>query len=193
LADIPTYDFVIIGSGFGGSVSAMRLTEKGYKVLVLERGKRFLDQDYPRTNWNIFKYLWAPFIRCFGILQLSLFSGFFVFHSSGVGGGSLVYAGVLMEPDDSFFDAENWRHFGDWRSILAPHYATARHMLGVTTNPSLWAADEALHVVADELGFGETLRRYLIHILMVKDHDALAATIVVVVWWGVAIIPRTHW
>ena len=174
MADISTYDFVIIGSGFGGSVSAMRLTEKGYKVLVLERGKRFLDQDYPRTNWNIFKYLWAPFIRCFGILQLSLFNGFFVFHSSGVGGGSLVYAGVLMEPDDSFFDAKNWRHFGNWRSILAPHYATARHMLGVTRNPSLWAADEALRVVSDELGFGDTFQATDVGVFFNEDSQEVS-------------------
>ena len=158
MAEISTYDFVIIGSGFGGSVSAMRLTEKGYKVLVLERGKRFHDQDFPRTNWNIWNYLWAPLIRCFGILQLSLFNGFFVFHSSGVGGGSLVYAGVLMEPDDSFFDAESWQHLGDWRSILAPHYATARHMLGVARNPNLWPADEALRAVSNEIGMGDTFQ-----------------------------------
>ena len=158
MTDDQTYDFLIIGSGFGGSVSAMRLTEKGYKVLVLERGKRFQDQDFPRTNWNIFKYLWAPVARCFGILQLSLFRGFFVFHSSGVGGGSLVYAGVLMEPDDSLFDAETWSHLGEWKSILAPHYATARRMLGVTRNPNLWPADEALRVVSDELGFGDTFQ-----------------------------------
>ena len=88
------YDYIIIGSGFGGSVSAMRLTEKGYSVLVLERGKRFEDQDFPKRNWNIWKYLWMPALRCFGILELSLFKGLFVFRGSGVGGGSLVYAGV---------------------------------------------------------------------------------------------------
>lgn len=156
MADDQTFDFVIIGSGFGGSVSAMRLTEKGYRVLVLERGKRFQDQDFPRTNWNIFRYLWAPVIRCFGILQLSLFRGFFVFHSSGVGGGSLVYAGVLMEPDESFFESETWNHLGDWKSILAPHYVTAKQMLGVTRNPNLWPADEALRAVSEEMNNGDT-------------------------------------
>ena len=152
------HDFVIIGSGFGGSVSAMRLTEKGYRVLVLERGKRFQDEDYPETNWNVFKYLWAPVARCFGIMQLSLFRGFFVFHSSGVGGGSLVYAGVLMEPDESFFNSPAWSHLGDWKSILAPHYDTARHMLGVSKNPKLWPADEALHIVSEGLGYGDTFQ-----------------------------------
>jgi cholesterol oxidase len=158
VSELSTYDYVIIGSGFGGSVSAMRLSEKGYSVLVLERGKRFRDEDFPRTNWNIWNYLWAPVIRCFGILQLSLFNGFFVFHSSGVGGGSLVYAGVLMEPDDSFFDAASWKHLGDWRSILAPHYAAARHMLGVARNPNLWPADEALRLVSKQLGYGDSFQ-----------------------------------
>jgi cholesterol oxidase len=157
-ANDQTYDFVIIGSGFGGSVSAMRLTEKGYRVLVLERGKRFLDEDFPKTNWNVFNYLWVPAARCFGIMQLSLFRGFFVFHSSGVGGGSLVYAGVLMEPDESFFNSPAWSHLGDWKSILAPHYGTARYMLGVSKNPKLWPADEALKIVAKDLGYGDTFQ-----------------------------------
>lgn len=169
MTDNQTYDFVIIGSGFGGSVSAMRLTEKGYRVLVLERGKRFQDNDFPTTNWNIWKYLWAPVMRCFGILQLSLFNGFFVFHSSGVGGGSLVYAGVLMEPDDSFFDADTWKHLGDWRQTLAPHYATARHMLGVTENPNLWSADESLRVVSDEIGFGDSFQATEVGVFFNED------------------------
>ena len=97
-----TLDFVIIGSGFGGSVSALRLTEKGYRVLVLERGKRFRDEDFARTNWNVRRYLWAPALRCFGILQISPFRDVFVLHGAGVGGGSLGYANVLMEPEEMF-------------------------------------------------------------------------------------------
>ena len=151
-----TYDFVIIGSGFGGSVSAMRLAEKGYTVLVLEQGKRFEDQDYPRRNWNIFKYLWMPGLRCFGILELILFKGLFVFGGRGVGGGSLVYAAVLMEPDDSFFTAPTWNQMGDWKTRLKPHYATARHMLGVASNPNITPVDDALGQIANELpGAGE--------------------------------------
>src|SRR5512140_1020071 len=95
-----SYDFVIIGSGFGGSVSALRLTEKGYSVLVMERGKRFRDQDYAKTSWNIFRYLWLPALRCFGVFQMSLFRHVLVLHGSGVGGGSLGYANVLMQPSD---------------------------------------------------------------------------------------------
>src|SRR5512146_2662631 len=100
-----TFDYIVIGSGFGGSVSAMRLTEKGYRVLVLERGKRFRDEDFPRTNWNVRKFLWLPTLRCFGILHISVLKGVLVVHGSGVGGGSLVYANVLMEPGDELFDA----------------------------------------------------------------------------------------
>src|SRR5512140_3641881 len=92
-----SYDFVIIGSGFGGSVSALRLTEKGYAVLVLERGKRFRDTDFAKTTWNIWKYLWLPPLRAFGILQISPFKDVFVLHQAGVGGGRLGYANVLMQ------------------------------------------------------------------------------------------------
>ena len=183
-----SFDFVVIGSGFGGGVSAMRLSEKGYHVLVLERGKRFRDEDFPRTNWNIWNYLWAPVMRCFGILQLSLFNGFFVFHSSGVGGGSLVYAGVLMEPDASFFDAESWKHLGDWRSILAPHYATARYMLGVARNPNLWPADEALHRVSQQLGFGDFAHHYP-WVLYMWLMMALLVILGIIATKGISMIP----
>jgi len=153
-----TFDFVVVGSGFGGSVSAMRLTEKGYRVLVLERGKRFEDGDYPRTNWNIRKYLWLPPARCFGIMELRLLSGLFVFLGSGVGGGSLVYAGVLLEPDDRFFRAPSWAHMADWKSVLQPHFQTARDMLGVARNPRLWAADEGMRAAAARVGTGDSFR-----------------------------------
>lgn len=154
----PTYDFVIIGSGFGGSVSAMRLAEKGYSVLVVERGKRYRDEDHPRTNWNLWKYLWMPAMRMFGILQLTLLPDLFVVHGSGVGGGSLVYAAVLMEPEEKFFKAPTWGHLADWKAILAPHYAEARRMLGVAPNPHMWPGDLALKEIADELGRPENFR-----------------------------------
>src|SRR3972149_6251796 len=112
-----TFDFVIIGSGFGGSASAMRLTEKGYRVLVLERGKRFRDEDFAKSTWNVFKYLWLPALRCFGILQLSSFRDAAVFHGSGVGGGSLGYANVLVEPSEALYAAPAWQHLADWKTI----------------------------------------------------------------------------
>ena len=149
-----TFDFVVIGSGFGGSVAAMRLAEKGYSVLVLERGKRYEDQDFARTNWQVWKYLWAPFFRCFGILQISPFRDLFVLHGAGVGGGSLGYANVLMEPDQRLIDAPAWKHPADWQALLRPHYATARRMLGVTRNPRLGPADAMLQEIAANLGRG---------------------------------------
>lgn len=152
------YDFVIIGSGFGGSVSAMRLTEKGYSVLVLERGKRFRDQDFPKTNWNIWKWLWLPALRCHGIFEMTFMNGLLALHGSGVGGGSLVYANVLLEPDERLFAAPSWKHLNDWKKELQPHYATARRMLGVTANPRLWQADEIVEQIAAELGHGDTFR-----------------------------------
>lgn len=151
-----TYDFVIIGSGFGGSVSALRLTEKGYRVLVLERGKRFRDEDFATTNWKFWKYLWAPVLRSFGILQISPFRDVFVLHGSGVGGGSLGYASVLMEPDEAAFNDIGWRRPIDWKAALAPHYATARYMLGVSRNPRLWKADEILRGIAKDLGMEDS-------------------------------------
>ncbi|MEK6222400.1 MAG: GMC family oxidoreductase N-terminal domain-containing protein, partial [Chloroflexota bacterium] len=145
-------DYVIIGSGFGGSVSAMRLAEKGYKVLVLERGKRYADNDFPKSNWNFQKYLWMPPLRSFGILQMSLLSGMLILHGSGVGGGSLGYANVLMEPSDAIFDDPAWKDLADWKNVLAPHYQTAKRMLGVTQTPRLDAADTIIKEIADRRG-----------------------------------------
>lgn len=152
------YDFVIIGAGFGGSVSAMRLKEKGYSVLVLERGKRFEDSDFPKSNWNIFKFLWLPALRCFGFFEMTFLNGLLALHGSGIGGGSLTYANVLMEPDERLFQAKDWTHLADWKAMLKPHYASARHMLGVSTNPHLWYADEKLKEIADELGYGDSFK-----------------------------------
>lgn len=154
-ADTP-YDYVIIGSGFGGSVCAMRLAERGFRVLILERGKRFRDEDFARSTWNARRYLWAPMLRCFGILQVSAFRDVWVLHGSGVGGGSLGYGNVLMEPSDELFAAAGWRHLADWKSVLAPHFATARRMLGVTDNPRLWPADRLLQDIAREMGTEHT-------------------------------------
>jgi cholesterol oxidase len=147
-----TWDYVVVGSGFGGSVSAMRLAEKGYSVLVLEKGKRYRDKDFAKSNWAFWKYLWNPLLRSFGILQISLLDGMLILHGSGVGGGSLGYANVLMEPDDALFEAPGWRHLADWKTVLRPHYDTAKRMLGVARTPRLFAADETLRLVAKERG-----------------------------------------
>ena len=153
-----TYDYVIIGSGFGGSVSAMRLSEKGYSVLILERGKRFRDKDFPSTNWNIWKFLWLPALRCFGIFEMTFLNGLLALHGSGVGGGSLTYGNVLMEPDDRLFQSPGWKHLADWKTLLLPHYKTARRMLGVVPNPRLWPADGKMKEIARELGQENTFK-----------------------------------
>jgi len=152
------YDFVIIGSGFGGSISAMRLTEKGYSVLVLEKGKRFRDQDFPTTNWQFWKYLWMPTLRAYGILQISILKGAMVLHGAGVGGGSLGYANVLEIPTDETFATPAWNTPVAWGKVLKPYYQTAKEMLGVARNPKLWKADEFLHTMAEERGMGATFR-----------------------------------
>ena len=169
--DSQVYDYIVIGSGFGGSVSAMRLAEKGYSVLVLERGKRFRDQDFAETNWQVGKYLWLPALRCFGILQISPFKDVFVLHGAGVGGGSLGYANVLMKPSDELFENPTWRHLADWKSLLEPFYETAKFMLGVTQNPRLWPADQVAQEIASQLGSGDSFRPTQVGVLFGKPEQ----------------------
>lgn len=152
------FDYVVVGSGFGGSVSAMRLAEKGYSVLVLERGKRYRDQDFPFSNWIVWKFVWMPILRCYGIWEFTPMECGLVLHGAGVGGGSLCYAGVLEVPDDKLFENPAWRNLADWKTILAPHYETAKLMLGVTLNPKLSPADDILKQIAEEMGQGHTFR-----------------------------------
>lgn len=152
------YDYVIIGSGFGGSVSAMRLTEKGYSVLVLEKGKRFNDNDFAKSNWQYWKYLWLPALRAHGILQISLLKGVMVLHGAGVGGGSLGYANVLEVPTDETFATPAWNAPLPWGHLLKPHYETAKRMLGAARNPKLWKADLVLKEFAEKQNMGHTFR-----------------------------------
>jgi cholesterol oxidase len=167
------YDYVIVGSGFGGSVSAMRLTEKGYSVLILERGKRFEDKDFPKTNWNIWKYLWLPALRCFGTFEMTFMNGLLALHGSGVGGGSLMYGNVLIEPDDRLFAAPSWKHLNNWKSELQPHYATARRMLGVARNPRLWPADEKCKEIAEKLGYGDTFEPLPVGVFFGRENETV--------------------
>ena len=147
-----TYDYIIVGSGFGGSVSAMRLSEKGYKVLVLEKGKHYKNADFPKTNWNIKKYLWMPLIKCFGFQKLSFFKKVFILSGIGVGGGSLVYANTHMYPPNSFFENPAWRDLKDWKSVLSPFYKTANFMLGSTPAKATNIEDQLLKEVAEDMG-----------------------------------------
>jgi len=152
-------DVAVIGSGFGGSVAAHRLTEKGYGVRVFEKGKRWRPEDFPKTNWNIRKSFWFPKIGCRGIFGLRLLREALVLHGVGVGGGSLVYANTLFEPPDTVWDDPQWKGLEDWRAVMPEHYDTARRMLGVTENPKLGPADEALRRAAARRGKAETFRK----------------------------------
>jgi cholesterol oxidase len=150
------YDVVVVGSGFGGSVSALRLVEKGYRVAVLEAGRRFADTDFAPTSWHLRSFLWAPALGCYGIQRVHLLRHCVILAGAGVGGGSLNYANTLYQPGDAFFTDPQWAHLADWRAELAPHYERARRMLGVVTNPHLTPADEVMRDVADEMGVGHT-------------------------------------
>ena len=149
--DKAVYDYIVIGSGFGGSVSAMRLAEKGYKVLVLEKGKKYEAKDFPTTNWHLKKYLWLPALRWFGFLKLTFFKRLFVISGVGVGGGSLVYANTLMEPTPPFYQNIPLKH-KDWKNILRPYLDTARKMLGATKAKNQYPDDQLLLDVACDIG-----------------------------------------
>ena len=146
------FDFIVIGSGFGGSVSALRLAEKGYRVLVLEKGKRWAPEDFPKTNWDVRHWMWMPALGLRGFFQMSFLKHVTVMHGVGVGGGSLVYANTLPVPKDDFFDAPSWARLAPWKRELAPHYDTAKRMLGATRYPRTERGDEVLRDVARDLG-----------------------------------------
>ena len=152
------YDVVIIGSGFGGSVAALRLAEKGYRVAVFEAGRRFDGDDYPKTNWNFRRFFWAPRLGMRGIQRLTLLKDVLVLSGAGVGGGSLVYANTLYEPHDAFYTDRQWADIADWKSELAPYYGQAKRMLGVTPNPTTTPADTVIQEVAEHFGVGHTFQ-----------------------------------
>ncbi len=152
------YDVLVIGSGFGGSVTALRLTEKGYRVGVLEAGARFDESSYPATSWDVRKFLFAPAIGCYGIQRIDVLKDCLIMSGAGVGGGSLVYANTLYEPLDAFYTDPSWSSITDWRAELAPYFDQAKRMLGVVTNPTMSPSDEVMRTVADEMGVGDTFR-----------------------------------
>jgi cholesterol oxidase len=146
------HDYVIIGSGFGGSVSALRLVEKGYDVLLLEKGDELRAEDFPKTNWNLRRWLWLPQLGFRGIFQMRFFRHVTVLAGAGVGGGSLVYANTLPIPKRGFFESPAWAELADWEGELMPHYAVARRMLGATQVPFLTPPDRLLRDIASERG-----------------------------------------
>ena len=152
------FDVVIIGSGFGGSVAALRLTEKGYKVAVLEAGRRFADKDFPKTSWRLSKFLYMPRLGLRGIQRIHVLPDVLVLAGAGVGGGSLVYANTLYKPPASYFADKQWNQITDWDSELSPWYDQASRMLGVASNPYFSPSDEAMKEVADQMGVGHTFK-----------------------------------
>ncbi len=153
------YDVIVIGSGFGGSVSALRLTEKGYRVGVLEAGRRWDAGNLPKTNWRLRQSIWAPKLGLTGTQRISLLGKVTLFSAAGVGGGSLIYGNTLYEPLDDFWRDPHWAHITDWKSELAPYYDQAKRMLGVAENPRTTPADEILIDVAKDLGVEDTYHR----------------------------------
>ncbi len=159
------WDVVVVGSGFGGSVSALRLSEKGYRVLVVESGRRFADHELPKTSWRLPKFLWAPAVGMFGIQRITPLNDVLVMSGAGVGGGSLVYGNTLYEPLDDFYEDPQWAGITKWRDELAPHYDQAKRMLGVVENPVDTAADRVMLQVAEDLGVADTFHRTQVGIL----------------------------
>ena len=150
------FDVVVVGSGFGGSTAALRLTEKGYRVAVLEAGRRFADTEFPKTSWDLRNFLWAPALGCYGIQRISLLRNVLVLSGAGVGGGSLVYANTLYRPPDRFYRDPQWTDVTDWKDELSRWYDQAERMLGVTTYGRTTRADEAMQRVAERMGVGHT-------------------------------------
>ncbi|MEU5257755.1 GMC family oxidoreductase [Amycolatopsis sp. NPDC021455] len=152
----PDYDVVVVGSGFGGSVAALRLTEKGYRVAVVEAGRRFADDEFAKTSWDVKRYLWAPQVGCFGIQRIHMLNDVMVLAGAGVGGGSLVYANTLYRPLKPFYTDRQWAHITDWEAELAPHYDQASRMLGVVTNPTVTPSDVVMRDVAKDMGVADS-------------------------------------
>ncbi|MGB7686814.1 MAG: NAD(P)-binding protein, partial [Solirubrobacterales bacterium] len=160
------YDWLVVGSGFGGSVSALRLAEKGYSVGVLECGRRFGDKDFPKSTWDLRRYFWAPRIGLRGIFRMTPFKDVAVVSGCGVGGGSLGYANTLYVPPSEFFQDPQWSDLEDWEATLAPHYAEAQRMLGVVVHDNDDPADQLLREFGEQLGVGDTYRKTPIGIFL---------------------------
>jgi cholesterol oxidase len=165
-----TYDYLIIGSGFGGSVSAMRLAEKGYSVLLLEQGKKYQPTDYAKTNWDLRKYLWMPPLGFFGIQKLSFYRQASILTGIGLGGGSLVYANTLFKPSSKFFNANTWKKFGDWENILEPFYKTAGFMMGRTLYDKQNPEDQILRKVAKSMNREDTFQNVYVAVNL-NEHE----------------------
>ncbi|WP_336112821.1 GMC family oxidoreductase [Streptomyces sp. PTD9-10] len=166
------YDVVVVGSGFGGSVTALRLTEKGYKVGVLEAGRRFARDTLPKNSWDLKNYLWAPRFGMYGIQRIHLLGNVMVLAGAGVGGGSLNYANTLYVPPKAFFDDPQWKDITDWQEELKPYYDQARRMLGVRLNPTMTPSDVHLKAAAQRMGVGDTFHMAPVGVFFGDGKDA---------------------
>jgi cholesterol oxidase len=166
---VADYDVLVIGSGFGGSVTALRLTEKGYKVGVLEAGRRFTNDTLPKNSWHVRDFIWAPKLGCTGIQRIHVLKDCVILAGAGVGGGSLNYANTLYEPLQPFYDDPQWAHITDWRDELAPHYEQAKKMLGVVTNPTVTPSDVEMQQLADQFGKSDTFHMTPVGVFFGRD------------------------
>jgi len=166
------FDFIVIGSGFGGSVSAHRLAEKGYRVAVMEMGRRWSAEDFPSTNWRLWRWIWRPKLALRGFFNLEFFRHVVIAHGCAVGGGSVTYAGTLLVPKDSIWDSGSWASLTPWKTEMPPHYETAIRMLGVTENRVFGPADHLLKQVADAAGVGGTYYRTKVGIFQAPEGEA---------------------
>jgi cholesterol oxidase len=166
------YDVIVVGSGFGGSVSALRLTEKGYRVGVLEAGRRFTRDSLPKNSWDLKNYLWAPKLGMFGIQRIHLLGNVMVLAGAGVGGGSLNYANTLYVPPKAFFEDPQWRDITDWQEELKPYYDQAQRMLGVRINPTMTPSDVHLKAAAERMGVGDTFHLAPVGVFFGDGKDA---------------------
>ncbi|MDQ2836300.1 MAG: GMC family oxidoreductase [Actinomycetota bacterium] len=165
------YDVIVIGSGFGGSVTALRLTEKGYRVGVLEAGQRFDEHNTPKTSWDLRNFIWAPKLGCKGLQRIHLLKDVVILAGAGVGGGSLNYANTLYEPPAPFFADPQWAHITDWQAELAPFYRQAKKMLGVVINPTMTASDREMQRVAEQFGKGHTFTLTPVGVFFGRDGE----------------------
>jgi cholesterol oxidase len=166
------FDFIIVGSGFGGSVAAHRLTEKGYRVAVIEMGRRWTPENLPRSNWRIWRWIWRPRLALRGFFNIKLFRHVLILHGCAVGGGSITYANTLLVPKDSVWKSGSWAGLADWTEEMPQHYRAAMRMLGVVENRILGPADHLLNKAAQSAGVGDSFYRTHVAVFQSPEGEA---------------------